>query len=210
MSITSENPVRRGRKFEQVLEGALRIFQRDGFEGASVDDIAREAGVSKATLYSYFPDKRIMFTESLSTECRRQAIGSVELDLDNMSLRAVLNFVAQRVVDYNSSDFALRLSTLIVGEVSRFPAIAREFYANGPAKLRQRLVQDLRALEHRGDLEIKPDGFDLAADQFVQLCGAMIDERLRLGLLADIRPEEIRQTIEGAIEMFIARYGIQD
>ncbi len=48
--------VKRGRKFDQVLQGAREIFMSDGFEGASVDDIARAAGVSKATLYSYFPD----------------------------------------------------------------------------------------------------------------------------------------------------------
>ncbi|WP_372674886.1 TetR/AcrR family transcriptional regulator, partial [Aquicoccus sp.] len=48
---------RSGRKFDQVLEGARKVFMADGFERASVDDIARAAGVSKATLYSYFPDK---------------------------------------------------------------------------------------------------------------------------------------------------------
>lgn len=51
--------IKKGRKFDQVLEGARVVFMRDGFEGASVDDIAREAGVSKATLYSYVPDKQI-------------------------------------------------------------------------------------------------------------------------------------------------------
>jgi len=53
--------IKRGRKFDQVLSGARDVFLRDGFEGASVDDIARAAGVSKATLYSYFPDKRLLF-----------------------------------------------------------------------------------------------------------------------------------------------------
>ncbi len=66
-------PVTRGRKFLQVLEGARTIFLRDGFEGASVDDIAREAGVSKATLYSYFPDKRVMFMEVFRNELSREA-----------------------------------------------------------------------------------------------------------------------------------------
>ena len=41
--------IKRGRKFDQVLEGARKIFLQDGFEGASVDLIAKEAGVSKAT-----------------------------------------------------------------------------------------------------------------------------------------------------------------
>ena len=67
-------PVTRGRKFLQVLEGARTIFLRDGFEGAAVDDIAREAGVSKATLYSYFPDKRIMFMEVFRSELTRKAV----------------------------------------------------------------------------------------------------------------------------------------
>ncbi|MDO6523978.1 helix-turn-helix domain-containing protein, partial [Shimia thalassica] len=40
--------MRRGRKFDQVIDGARDVFLRDGFEGASVVDIARAAGVSKA------------------------------------------------------------------------------------------------------------------------------------------------------------------
>lgn len=60
--------VKRGRKFDQVLEGARLVFLQDGYEGASVDDIARAAGVSKATLYSYFPDKRLLFMEVAKIE----------------------------------------------------------------------------------------------------------------------------------------------
>ena len=59
--------VKQGRKWSQVLDGARTVFLRDGFEGASVDDIVREAGVSKATLYSYFPDKRLLFMEVSNT-----------------------------------------------------------------------------------------------------------------------------------------------
>ena len=62
--------VKQGRKFDQVLDGARKVFMRDGFEGASVDDIAREACVSKATLYSYFPDKRLLFIEVQRSSAR--------------------------------------------------------------------------------------------------------------------------------------------
>ena len=50
---SDQTKVRKGRKFDQVLAGARDVFMADGFEGASVDAIARAAGVSKATLYSY-------------------------------------------------------------------------------------------------------------------------------------------------------------
>ena len=47
--------MKRGPKCAQVLEGARKVFMDRGYEGASVDEIARAAGTSKATLYSYFP-----------------------------------------------------------------------------------------------------------------------------------------------------------
>ena len=71
--------VRTGRKLTQVLQGAREVFMRDGFEGASVDDIARAAGVSKATLYNYFPDKRILFIEIAKNECLRHETATDEM-----------------------------------------------------------------------------------------------------------------------------------
>ena len=55
--------ITRGRKFDQVRDGAAVIFLRDGYAAASVDDIARSARVSKATLYSYFRTRSAMFRE---------------------------------------------------------------------------------------------------------------------------------------------------
>ena len=55
-------------KCAQVLEGARKVFMDRGYEGASVDEIARAAGTSKATLYSYFPDKRQLFEAVMQTQ----------------------------------------------------------------------------------------------------------------------------------------------
>lgn len=71
MDTGTDHGVRRGRKFDQVLDGARRIFLRDGFERASVDDIARESGVSKATIYAYVGDKERLFLEVMREECLR-------------------------------------------------------------------------------------------------------------------------------------------
>ncbi len=90
-------PITRGRKFLQVLEGARAIFLRDGFEGAAVDDIAREAGVSKATLYSYFPDKRVMFMEVFRNELAREAADASALIEVDLPVEQVLPFIVQIV-----------------------------------------------------------------------------------------------------------------
>src|SRR5690606_32383907 len=48
-------------KRRQILEGAQNVFLRMGFDAASMNDITREAGVSKGTIYVYFNSKEDLF-----------------------------------------------------------------------------------------------------------------------------------------------------
>lgn len=198
------NEVRKGRKFEQVVAGALRVFLRDGFEGASVDEIAREAGVSKATLYSYFPDKRVMFVEVFGAEFGRLAGQAASEHSQDQSAEAFLLTAGRRVVDLTVSEFGRNLFRLVVAEVTRFPELAQQFYEQGSGQLRRRLVIRLEQFCERGELQI--DDCELAADQFVQLCRAGVHEPLLLDLNRDIAPSSICRAVNGAVEMFLARY----
>ena len=197
--------IRRGRKFEQVLEGARTILLRDGFEGASVDDIAAAAGVSKATLYSYFPDKKLLFMEVAKAECARQSEEAVEITRTGAPVREVLRAAAERIVAFMTSDFGQGIFRICVAEADRFPQLGHEFYHSGPMMVRTRLVEYLREAVARGELAI--EDFDLAADQFAELCKADIHARLIFGVDACCAPRDVQRTIDGAVEMFMARYG---
>ena len=201
-----DGEIRKGRKYDQVLDGARRVFLRDGFDGASVDDIAREAGVSKATLYSYFPDKRFLFTEICNSECRRQTEEAEAAIDETAPVQEVLTFAATRIAGFLMSDFGRNMFRLVVAEANRFPEIGRAFYQNGPGLIRDRLVHHLRQVADSGMLKI--EDFDLAADQFAQLCKAHIHEKLIFGLADDITPADIQRTVQGAVDMFMARYGV--
>ncbi|MGP3697018.1 TetR/AcrR family transcriptional regulator [Rhodobacter sp. NSM] len=200
-------PVRKGRKMPQVLEGARTIFLRDGFEGASVDDIAREAGVSKATLYSYFPDKRLLFLEVAKAECLRQAEETVALISADLGPRAVLTLAATRIVAFVLSDFGIRTYRICVAEADRFPELGHEFYQSGPALVRQRIVDYLTSAVSRNELVI--GDLDLAADQFAELCKADLFNRIVFGVGEKVGEDERRRVAEGAVEMFLARYAPQ-
>ncbi|MDU8910768.1 TetR/AcrR family transcriptional regulator [Aestuariicoccus sp. MJ-SS9] len=203
--MTSEAAVvRKGRKFDQVLEGAREIFMRDGFEGASVDDIARAAGVSKATLYSYFPDKRLLFMEVASAQCARQADEALmTIDLTNPP-RQVLRQVAKTFLGFIFSDLGQRIFRVCVAESDRFPDLGRKFYNSGPMTMRRAVVGYLQASVTRGELRI--DDFDLAADQFAELCKADLWPKLLFGLRDSFTEDEIDRVVDGAIETFMARY----
>jgi AcrR family transcriptional regulator len=201
---TSTATVKRGRKFDQVLDGARRIFMSDGFEGASVDDIAKAAGVSKATLYSYFPDKRLLFMEVAKSECIRQADIAVEqIDLTQPA-HAVLTEAAWQMVNFFTSDFGQRVFRLCVAESDRFPDLGREFYESGPALVRARLVEFMKCGVERGELSI--EDLPLAADQFSELCKADLFPRLVFSMDSSFSEAQKKRIVEGAVATFMARF----
>lgn len=195
----------KGRKVEQVLEGARCVFMRDGFEGASVDDIAKAARVSKATLYSYFPDKRRMFLEVAKAECRRHAERSAEMIEHSASTEEALRTAGENMVGFLASEVGLAVYRICVAECDRFPELGHEFYDSGPKLVRDRIVALMREGIARGELEI--DDVELAADQFAELCKADIFPRVLFCGACRPGPEEISRIIGGAVEMFMARYG---
>ncbi len=197
-------PVTRGRKFLQVLEGARTIFLRDGFEGAAVDDIAREAGVSKATLYSYFPDKRIMFMEVFRNELAREAADASALIEVDLPVEQVLPFIVQIVSAHIISDFGLRIYRVSVGEAERFPSLAEEYYESGPVLLRQQLINYLAKCIQRGELQVAD--LELAADQLIQLASTTIQDRALFLGPQSIDKEMLRRVNRSAVDMFLACY----
>ena len=205
MNIIADDGVRRGRKFDQVLDGARKIFLRDGFERASVDDIAREAGVSKATIYAYFPDKQLLFLEVARGECHRQTEAAEASVEGHIPVRMALTIAAERIVAFQLSDFGQRMFRIVVGEGERFPGLGRQFYDFGPGLIHERISHHLRCFVECGQLAI--DDIDLAADQFAQLCKATIHEKLIFGMAETITPDMTHRIVQGAVEMFLARYG---
>ncbi len=200
--------VKQGRKWDQVLEGARTVFMRDGFEGASVDDIVREAGVSKATLYSYFPDKRLLFLEVAKTECQAQSEAAVARIEASGNLREAMTEAAGRMVRFFMSDVGMQVYRIVVGESQRFPEIGREFYNSGPAKVRDILMRFLQKGVDEGKLKI--DDVALAADQFPELCKAGLHLPMALGLRKSFTDDEIDRVIVGAVDLFLCKYAVAD
>src|SRR3954466_2928206 len=82
-------------KRRQILEGARRVFLASGFDGASMGEIAKAAGVSKGTLYVYFDSKEKLF-EVLTIEEKESLAETVfRVDPDDPDVRSVLTKLGQ-------------------------------------------------------------------------------------------------------------------
>ncbi|MFW2588472.1 TetR/AcrR family transcriptional regulator [Sagittula sp. SSi028] len=209
-TIDSKNPasprdVRKGRKYDQVISGAQDVFLRDGFEGASVDDIARSAGVSKATLYSYFPDKRLLFMECACLQCNelaQDALGSLDF---SRPPREVLAIAAHKMIEFMLSDQGQQIFRICVAEAYRFPELGQEFYQSGPVVVHDALMSYLKIAQQRG--EIVGDDLDLAADQFAELCKCDLWPKLLFRQQTEFSAAERNRIVDGALDTFMARYG---
>lgn len=198
--------ITRGRKFDQVLAGAREVFMRDGFEGANVDDIAKAARVSKATLYRYFPDKRLLFMEMAQLECQLQADHVMQTIDMSAPIADVLRDVCRQIVDFIMSDFGRSIFRICVGESSRFPELGQKFYASGPAMVRDRLIGLLESGMASHQLAI--EDLNLAADQLTQLCKADLFDRMVFNISESFTPTEKDRIVNGAVTTFMARYGV--
>ena len=196
----------RSRKTDQLMQGARKVFMERGFEGASVDEIARAAGASKATLYSYFPDKRQLFIAVVQAGCLRQgggvALGRLEPD---EPIEAALRRIAGEFGAFVLSPGALEMFRTCIAEAGRFPELGRAFYEAGPGRARAQLVALLDDAVARGELAIEDTG--LAADQFAALAKARVFLATLLGETIEPDDPELARVADEAVATFLARYG---
>ncbi|TPE53543.1 TetR/AcrR family transcriptional regulator [Amaricoccus solimangrovi] len=195
-------------KCAQVLAGARQVFLSDGYEGASVDDIARSAGISKATLYRHFPDKAALFSAVLAQECRTQANLHPELGYHDRPIAEFLLDLARDVLNFSLGEFGQSIYRIAVGETARFPDIGRTFYDTGSEMNRTRLAPALDLAVKRGELvDLDPD---YAAHVFYGICKADLFHRrlFRIGDPPDA--EEIERHARRTVETFLRAFGRRD
>ena len=160
----SKEKINKGRKYQQVISGARSIFLSEGFEAANMDVIAQTAKVSKATLYSYFPDKQSLFIEVAKSECESQADNALKIIDQTQSVDKVLHQAAAYTINWLVSDIAQQIFRICVSEIERFPILGKSFYENGPLMGQSKLIEYFKYAEQQGCLKISD--LYLAADQF--------------------------------------------
>jgi len=197
--------VKKGRKFDQVLDAACQIFLTDGFDRANMDDIAARAGVSKATVYSYFPDKRLLFMEAAKTEINRRAMDAETAIPEGTPVALVLEFTARILSEFALSEFGKNLFRICISNAEEFPELGQMFFESGPEMALNRLADYFRDATEQGELNVDDPRF--AAAQFVELCKADIFVRTMLGVPPEITKDQVDKVVKGAVEMFLARYG---
>jgi TetR/AcrR family transcriptional regulator, mexJK operon transcriptional repressor len=194
-----------GGKVESILAAAKRTFLASGFGAVSMDAIAREAGVSKATVYAHFAGKEELFGAVIGRECERYFARFSAGELDPHDMRASLTVLGRRFLELVLSADAIALHRIILGEVTRFPMLGDVFWRAGPERERVQIEAFLKTAAASGTLSLH--NTRLAAEQFISLVRGEIQLRQLLRLEAEAGPSEIRTAVEGAVDTFLRAFG---
>jgi TetR/AcrR family transcriptional repressor of mexJK operon len=190
-------------KKQAVLQAALRLFLEQGFGATSMDAIAREAGVSKATLYAHVKSKEELFAAITST-CAQQLVATQAAFEHASDIRTALLRFARDHVALLLSPEGSAMYRIVIAEAPRFPELGRAFYENGPAIRLGALARYLQQANTQG--EIKVDDVQLAAGEFVALIGGTLHLRAMLGHAAEITAAEQEVVVEHAVDTFLRAY----
>jgi TetR/AcrR family transcriptional regulator, mexJK operon transcriptional repressor len=198
------DPNGENRKLRRILSGARALFTALGFDATSMDAIAREAGVSKATLYVHFASKDALLVALVDDECRHLGPQPVwHTDGGPIDLERMLREIAEGYTAFFLNDRGLALHRLVMSNAARFPQMAEAFMAAGPGRCEDEVVSFLQAAQAQGLLQI-PD-LRFAAVQFLNLVQGRLQLRweLQLGRPTDA---ELDALIDGGIRVFLAAY----
>lgn len=174
-----------GGKAETILAAAERAFLASGFGAVTMDRVAREAGASKATVYAHFTGKEELFGAVVARVSERRFGGFSAEALEPRDIERSLLTIATRFLGLILSPEAIALNRIIIGEVTRFPALARVFWAAGPERSRAQIEAFLGRAAAAGSLQIADPR--VAAEQFAALARGEIHYRslIRPGERAD-------------------------
>src|SRR5271154_5402599 len=140
-----------GAKRRQIVEGARQVFLSAGFDGASMNDIARAAGVSKGTLYAYFSSKDELFEAIIRGEFAQAAERLCTFRREG-DARDMLRDFGVRLISRMAEPGTRSLARVVIAAAEKFPNVGRAFYEAGPLYGATRLAAELENLEKSGAL----------------------------------------------------------
>ncbi|MEQ4715654.1 TetR/AcrR family transcriptional regulator [Nonomuraea sp. B19D2] len=168
--MAAEENGRTARKRRQIMDAARPVFLRNGYVGASMDEVAALAAVSKQTVYKHFTDKEQLFT-SIILDTTGQVDGLARLITaaldDSDDLAKDLGELARQFLDALMRPDLLRLRRLVIAEADRFPDLGRTWYEQGFERSLKTMAGAFERLAERGLLSL--DDPQLAAEHFVGL-----------------------------------------
>ena len=199
------------RRHREIREAAIGIFLASGYDGATMEDIAVRAGVSKQTVYKHFTDKQNLFADIvLSTTDDMDALVSLIADRLSHTTEPAkdLEHLAETFLNALMKPRVLRLRRLVISSADRFPEIATAWYEKGFERALGALATSFQVLADRQLLAV--DDPSMAAEHFVgMLFWIPVNKAMFTGDDDYAATHDLAPVARSAARAFMNAYGVR-
>lgn len=210
--IRTNAPTGRTARQRQAIVGAAReVFLRHGYVGATMDEVAAGASVSKQTLYKQFTDKQNLFAEVIMETIVTDLFERLSTAADTLEnaadVREGLRALADGYLQGLLQPEVVRLRRLVIGEADRFPDVGKVWFDQGFERTLVLLGESLQRLAERGQLRHLDDP-TMAANHFAGLVMYQpMNQAMFTGSESRRTKAELRRIVDAAVAVFLAAYG---
>lgn len=192
-------------KRQAITAAATKLFTELSFSQTSMDKVAKEAGVSKQTVYSHFGSKDELFVDTISQKCaahKMDDLASHKLDDPEEALLTIAFSFLELVL----SKEAVAMHRTCVAESESYPHVSRLFYAAGPKKALSEVTKCMAEFNKRGLLNIPEPRF--AAVQFIAMVKGEICMQTDYNIEQRVDDETVKNYVHHSVAMFLRAYAV--
>ncbi|MGB0938546.1 MAG: TetR/AcrR family transcriptional regulator [Colwellia sp.] len=190
-------------KRQQILDASIALFTEKGFAKTSMDLIAKNADVSKQTVYSHFGNKDELFFAAIEFRCESMQLFEIST-LDFSDARAILIQIARRFSQFVTSKEACAVHKICAFESNTYPQVSDIFYKAGPLKVTTELANLFSQLHDKKVLSIKNPW--QAAIHFLNIMKGELWMQVEFNLKDKMSPQDAEQYLCDSVDFFIRGY----
>jgi AcrR family transcriptional regulator len=187
-----------------IVEAAEQVFLEKGYEGGSLDDVARRAKASKATIYAHYGNKVGLFRAIIGEKIFEIFETVRQGEVIHAPVPVVLRGLGAAFLKRMLTPVVVKFYRLMVAQGSQFPELAQTWFANGPRTAIATLAAFLKERAAAGEVDIADP--DLAAEFFLMSLRGVLHLQAVTGLAKPPFDRAIDAKVEGAVDMFMRAY----
>ncbi|WP_394172493.1 TetR/AcrR family transcriptional regulator [Thalassotalea litorea] len=193
-------------KRQQIYDAATQLFCDNGFAATSMDVVAKNAGVSKQTVYSHFGSKDELFVATITARCEAFLSASTASPKDSDPYTTLCQY-AEHFLALLLSPEALAIHRICINESTSYPHVSRLFYKAGP----ERVIAEVKTIldDYTQQHILNIEDIHTAAIQFLSVIKGEIWMHKEYNIEKPISREKVKLYIQSSVRHFLAGYGYQ-
>ncbi|GAB2643944.1 TetR/AcrR family transcriptional regulator [Vibrio panuliri] len=196
-------------KQKDIINSAIQVFAQKGFEQASMEGISKQAGVSKRTLYKYYPNKEALFEVIVDNlMCRFDDQPTAQFELLRSTEQQLIELTLKQLCYINSEDYQIA-ARMVIAECIRCPNASRMLISKFGA------IEDSYGLHEWVRQGIAANrllvpNVSLAVEQYIGSIKAVVFWPHLLAHKSPPSCDEVKIAVESAVKGFVATYEVSN